>query len=199
MKQAIITAPATVYQSIAITDNFLDAPLLLIFFLFFSSSALMTKRLKLGLFIFLGLEAIIFVVFGFSVKAVKIILGPDIAVVLLISFMFFLRYVRLAITNSKSLGKAIMISSILLSYSIFSLVYIFFYLIKNRQYREDAQLIYYLISIISALLMAVGILIEKKRIKKLDELKNTRRELAIIYGEKRITTRDKESPFLSHE
>jgi hypothetical protein len=31
--------------------------------------------------------------------------------------------------------------------------------------------------------MAVGILIEKKRIKKLDELKHTRKELAAIYGE----------------
>ena len=143
----------------------------------------MRKRITICIFLFIGFEAIVLAIYGFSVKAVKIVLGPDIAVILIISLMFFLRYVRLAITNSKSMGKAIMISSILLSYSIFSLVYIFFYLVKTRQYQEDARLIYYLVSILSALLMSLGIAIENKRIKKLDELKHTRKELATIYGD----------------
>jgi hypothetical protein len=151
------------------------------------------------MFAFIGFEAIILAIYGFSVRSVKIILGPDIAVILTISFMFFPRYVRLAITNSKSLGKAVMISSILLSYSIFSLVYIFYYLVRTTRYHDDALLIYYLITIISALLMSIGILIEKKRIKKLGELKNTRKELATIYGEKEVAALDKDSRFLSPE
>jgi len=186
IKNNIIVAPPSSYQFLGILDNILDAPLMLIFLLLFSTSALMTKRMMTCMFVFLGFEAIIVAFFGFSVRSVKIILGPDIAMLLAISFMFFLRYVRLAVTNSKSLGKAIMISSVLMSYSIFSLVYIFYFLIKNLQYRNDARLIYYLVSTLSALLMALGIFIEKKRIKKLDELKNTRRELASIYGEKKV-------------
>lgn len=78
-----------------------------------------------------------------------------------------------------------MISSVLLAYTIFSLVYIFYYLLKNKQYRADAQLVYYVVTILSAILMSIGIVIENKRIRKLSELKNTRKELATLYGEKK--------------
>jgi len=199
MKYNVINVSKSMYQSLGIIDNFLDAPLLLLFLMFFSPSQLMRKRIIVCMFAFIGFEAIILAIYGFSVRSVKIILGPDIAVILTISFIFFPRYVRLAITNSKSLGKAVMISSILLSYSIFSLVYIFYYLVRTTRYHDDALLIYYLITIISALLMSIGILIEKKRIKKLDELKNTRKELATIYGEKEVAALDKDSRFLSPE
>jgi len=183
MRQGVIKSPESVYQSLGIVDNLLDAPLMLLFLTFFSTSVAMKKRITAAMFIFIGFEAIILAIFGFSVLTVKIILGPDIAVILGISFMFFLRNVRLAVINAKSMGKAVMISSIFVSYSIFCLVYIFYYLARNTRYHNDARLIFYLVSILSALLMAVGILIEKKRIKKLDELRHTRKELAAIYGE----------------
>jgi hypothetical protein len=199
MKYNVISVSKQVYQSLGIADNLLDAPLLLLFLIFFSTSTLMRKRITNGIFVFVGFELVILAIFGYSVETVKIILGPDIAVILAISFNFFLRYVRLAVTNSKSLGKAIMSSSILLSYSIFSLVYVFYYLVKNRGYREDARFIYYLVTILSALLMSAGILIEKKRIKKLGELKHTRKELATIYGETKVAAFDKDSRFLSTE
>jgi hypothetical protein len=197
MKQNVIISPRWFYQSLGILDNILDAPLMLVFLAFFATSALMTRRIMTTLFAFIGFEAIILVIYGFSLKAVKIILGPDIAVVWIYSFMFFLRNVRLAITNSKATGKAVMASSVLLSYTIFSLVYIFYYLANNTQYQDDSRLIYYLVTIISALLMSIGILIENKRLKKLDELKNTRKELAAIYGEKKVAALNKDSRFLS--
>jgi uncharacterized membrane protein YozB (DUF420 family) len=148
------------------------------------------------MFTFIGFEVIILAIFGFTIKTVKIILGPDIAIIIALSFLFFLRNVRLAITNQKSLGKAVMTSAILLSYTIFSLVYIFYYLIKNKQYREDAQLVYYLVTILSTILMSAGIIIENKRIKKLGELRNTRKELASLYGEKKVNPFNKDNPFL---
>jgi hypothetical protein len=197
MTQNVIITPKWFYNSLGIINNFLDAPLMLIFLVFFSVSALMTKRITASIFIFLGFEAIILIFYGFTVKSVRIILGPDIAIVLTLSFIFFLRNVRLAITNSKSLGKAIMVSSVLLSYTIFSVVYIFYYLIKNAQYKDDAYLIYYLVTILSAFIMSIGILIENKRIKKLGELKHTRKELATIYGEKKVAALNKDSRFLS--
>ncbi len=80
-----------------------------------------------------------------------------------------------------------MSSAILLSYIIFSLVYAFYFLMDNTQYHADAELIYYLVVILSSLVMSVGIFIENKRIKKLDDLKNTRKELATVYGEKKVT------------
>ena len=197
MSQNVIVTPKSVYHSFGIINNFLDAPLMLLFLIFFTTSTLMTKRIMWAILLFLGFEAIILVIYGFNVKTVKIILGPDIAIIATLSLLFFLRNVRLAITHSKSLGKAVMISSVLLSYTIFSLVYIFYYLLKNVQYKEDAQLIYHVVTILSAILMSIGILIEKKRIKRLDELRNTRKELATIYGEKKVAALNKDSRFLN--
>ena len=196
MKENVIQVPTRVYLSLGIIDNLLDAPLMLLFLMLFSVSALMRKRIMTGMLIFLGFEGIVLLLYGFTVKTVKIILGPDIMIISALSFTLFLRNVRLAITNSKSLGKAVMISSVLVSYIIFTLVYIFYYLTKNTQYKGDAQLIYYLITIISAILMSIGIVIENKRIKKLDELRNTRKELATIYGESKVAALNKDSRFL---
>lgn len=194
ISQNIFNAPVWFARPLGIVVNLLDAPLMLLFLIFFSTSAAMTKRITWGIYIFFLFEAIILLIFGFTVNAVKIILGPDIAVIIALSVFFFQRNVRLAITNSKSLGKAVMSSAVLLSYTIFTVVYIFYYLIRNRQYRSDAELVYYLITILSTLVMSAGIIIENKRIKKLDELKNTRKELATVYG--KTAGLDKDSRFL---
>jgi len=197
MRQSVLDVPREIYQTLSLIDNILDAPLMLLFLSFFSTSALMTKRLRTCIYVFIGFEAIILAVFGFNVKAIRIILGPDIALIIAISFTFFMRYVRLSVSNSKRMGKAVMASAVFISYTIFSIVYIFYYLMKDERYHVDAEFIYYLISIISSTLMSIGIVIENKRFKKLDELRHTRKELATIYGEKKVAAFKKDSRFLN--
>ena len=197
LRQSVFGIPKLIYQSMSIVDNILDAPLMLLFLTFFSTSALMTKRIRTCIYIFLAFETIILAIFGFNVKTVRIILGPDIAVIAAISFSFFMRYVRLSVSHAKNLGKAFMAASVFISYAIFSIVYIFYYLAKNEQYQGDAELVYYLVSILSAILMTIGILVENKRFKKLGELKHTRKELATIYGEKKVAAFKKDSRFLN--
>ena len=197
MRQSVFGIPKSIYQPMSFIDNILEVPLMLMFLIFFSTSGLMTKRIKTCIYVFIGFETIVLAVFGFNVRAIRIILGPDIILIAAISFSFFLRYVRLSVSNPKSLGKAVMASSVFISYVIFSIVYVFYYLAKNQQYQEDAELIYYLISILSAILMMIGILIENKRFKKLGELKHTRKELATIYGEKKVAAFKKDSRFLN--
>jgi len=196
ISQNIFNAPAVFSRSLGILVNLLDAPLMLLFLIFFSTSVLMKKRITTAIFIFLAFEAIIVFIYGFNVQTVKIILGPDIMIIIVLSFLFFMRNVRLAVTNLKSLGKAIIASSVLLSYTIFTVVYIFYYLFKNKQYRDDAELVYYLVTILSVILMSAGIVIENKRIRKLGELKNTRKELATIYGKARTADANNDGRFL---
>jgi len=155
LRLGVFSTPREIYQSMSIVDNMLDAPLMLMFLIFFSTSALMTKRIKTCIYLFLGFEAIVLALVGFNVMSVRIILGPDIVLIGTISFLFFLRYVRLSVSNTKSLGKAVMASSVFISYTIFTIVYIFYYLLKNQKYQGDAELIYYLISILSSILMAI--------------------------------------------
>jgi hypothetical protein len=195
MIQDVIVTPKPISQSFGIICNLLDAPLMLIFLIFFRISSKTTKQIFNILFVFLAFEAVILSLFGLTAKSVEIILGPDILLLLVLSFIFSLRNVRLSITNSKALGKAIMASSVFVSYAIFSLVYVFFFLLRNPHYQEGARLLYYLVTFLSALLMSVGIVIENKRIKKLDELKNTRKELAAIYGERNVSSSAKGNGF----
>jgi hypothetical protein len=192
--QKVLNAPLWFERPLGIAVNLLDAPLMLVFLTFFSTSPTMKKRITWCICIFFAFEAITLLIDGFSVNAIRVILGPDIVIIIGLSFFFFQRNVRLTITNSKSLGKAIMTSSVLLSYTIFTVVYVFYYLGKNQRYQNHAELLYYVISILSALLMSSGIIIENKRIKKLDELKNTRKELATIYG--KTAGLNKDSRFL---
>jgi len=197
LRQSVFGVPKVIYQSMSLVDNILEVPLMLLFLTFFSTSVLMTRRIKTCIYVFIGFEAIILAIFGFNVKAIRIILGPDIALIVAISFSFFMRYVRLSVSNSKSIGKAVMAASVFISYAIFSIVYIFYYLAKNEQYQGDAELVYYLVSILSAILMTIGILVENKRFKKLGELRHTRKELATIYGEKKVAAFKKDSRFLN--
>ena len=197
LRQSVFGVPKVIYQSMSLVDNILEVPLMLLFLTFFSTSVLMSRRIITCIYVFIGFEAIILAIFGFNVKAIRIILGPDIALIVAISFSFFMRYVRLSVSNSKSIGKAVMAASVFISYAIFSIVYIFYYLAKNEQYQGDAELVYYLVSILSAILMTIGILVENKRFKKLGELRHTRKELATIYGEKKVAAFKKDSRFLN--
>jgi hypothetical protein len=180
LAQGILPVQNDFLRALGVFNNLTDAPLMLIFLTFFTAQPI-TKYLYRTALLFMVFEIVILCLYGYGVKTVKIVLGPDIAIIATISFFFFLRYVRMAITNSKTTGKATMISAVLLAYSIYSMVYIFYYLLKTK-YIEDAQIVYYTVTLLSACLMSMGILIENKRIKKLNELKTTRKELAIIYG-----------------
>lgn len=197
--QNVIAASPSVSRSIGIVNNLLDAPLMILFLMFFSTSLLMRKRIMSIMLAFVAFEAIVVAAYGFTVQTVKIVLGPDIALILFITSLFFLRNVRLAIVNQKSMGKATMIFSVLLAYSIFSLVYVFYYLLKNKQYKEDAQQVYYIVILLSTILMSIGIVIESKRIKKLGELKNTRKELATLYGHPKAAALNKDGRFFNTE
>src|ERR1051326_2647305 len=154
ISQNILDTSAVFSRSLGILVNLLDAPLMLVFLTFFSTSVVMKKRITMTIIIFLVFEAIILMIYGLTVQSVKIILAPDIAVIIVLSFLFFMRNVRLAVTNLKSLGKPIIASSVLLSYTIFPVVYIFFYLFTNKRYRDDAELVYYLVTILSVVLIS---------------------------------------------
>ena len=194
-QEHLITLPPKFYHYFGLINNLLDAPLMLVFLCFFSYSSLMTKRIRLGIYFFLLFEVIVLVITGLNVKAITTILGPGILAILPFSFFLFLRQVRLTIIQQKALGKALMISSVLSSYIIYLLIYLFYYVLKTPNVHDDVVLMYYVVSLLSTLLMSSGLIIENKRIKKLKELQNTRKELASIYG-KTKTAVFKNSRFL---
>jgi hypothetical protein len=162
--------------------NFLDAPLILLFLSYFSQTAAFRKKLIIGILMLIGYEIIIMAVSGFTVRTSTMILGPGLLAILILSITFFIHQVKIAVVHQKAIGKAIMISSILTAYAGYTFLYTVYYLIETP-YKNDARLIFYLITIITSIPLAIGIFFERKRVQQLAELQTTREELKAIYGE----------------
>ena len=173
-----------------LTNNFLDIPLILYFLTYFSTSREFTQKMYYLIVAFLLFEAIVIMFTGFTVKSITIILGPGLVVVVGLCLLFFIRQAKMAVIHRKATGKALLVSALLFAYGCFSFIYLMYYVFKAHldefgnvkdQYRADTFLVYFLVATFSSLLMCAGIVVERKRIRKLNELKITRRELSSIY------------------
>ena len=167
--------------------NFLDTPLILLFLLYFSKTIYYWKKLMAAAIAFVAFELVAMGIYGFNTTATTIVLAPGLIITLVISLLFFIHQVKISVVYHKAVGKAVMISSVLFAYVGYCFVYVVYYLMKPvyKEEREDAHIVYFLITIVSASAMAVGVYLEKSRVKQLVELKTTREELKAIYREER--------------
>lgn len=180
MTEGYIRPNADVVRLWGLGNNLLDAPLMLLFLTYFSSSAAFTKRLKILILSFIVFESVVVLLVGFNIRAITIILGPGIFIVFALCLFFFIRQSKIVITNKKSLGKTLITASLVFAYGCYGILYMLYYVFKTP-YIEDTFLIYFLVSTFSSLMMCTGIIFERKRILKLVELKKARKELHIIY------------------
>jgi hypothetical protein len=167
-----------------ITNNLLDAPLMLLFLTYFSTSTLFTKRMRIVTLAFIAFEIAVLSIYGINVEAITIILGPGLLLVLAFSGIFFVRQTRITVMHQKAAGKAFMISALIFAYGCYSIIYLMYYVFKT-QHEDDTFLVYFLASTLSATLVAIGIFVERRRVQKLNELKVTRKELSEVYKEKK--------------
>jgi hypothetical protein len=163
-----------------IANNLLDAPLMLGFLTYFSTSLIFIKRMKVIIAAFLFFEAVVILFIGFNVDSITIITGPGLALVIGFCLHFFVRQSKLTLMNGKGMGKAIIAASLVFAYGSYFIIYMIYYVFKS-QYIEHTFLIYFLVTTFSSLLLSTGIIIERKRILKLNEVKTARKELADIY------------------
>lgn len=161
-------------------NNLLDVPLMVIFLTYFSPSKKYTQRMKILLLAFVLFEIVVLFVTGFNVEGLTIILGPGVIIIAGFCLQFFIRYAKVAIEHKKGTGKALIAGSLLFAYGCFSILYIIFYIIKTDQI-ADTFLIYFMATTISATLLSIGLYYESLRIKKIKEIKITRKELSDLY------------------
>ena len=124
------------------------------------------KKLLIAILGFIAFEMIIIAMYGFNTKATTIILAPGLVITLVISLLFFIHQVKIAVVYHKAAGKAIMVASLLFAYVGYCFVYSVFYLIKPV-FKDDAHLVFFLITIFSSIAMSVGIYLERKRVQQL--------------------------------
>jgi len=75
----------------------------------------------------------------------------------------------------------------LFAYGCYTILYLIYFVFKTKHV-ADTFLMYFIISTLSSLVMCAGIIYERKRIHKLNELMQTRRELSAIYKDTKKAT-----------
>lgn len=182
MTENIIPASASFVKIWGYAYNLLDAPLMMCFLLLFAKSKEQRKNMLRLTVLYAVYEMVVLVLMkGFNKPSITVIMGPGIALVLYYSFIFFGHRMKIAITHQKAAGKAIMISAILFAYVCFSYIYVIHYILHTNP--EDSFFLYYLVSLIYNSVLTTGLVIEKKRLGKLKELKITRKELSEIFAQ----------------
>jgi hypothetical protein len=182
-----INAGKSLIYYYGLTNNFLDAPLMLSFMTYFSKTALFRKRMKFIIPGFILFEIIVIAIYGYNIHAATIVMAPGLLLVLGFSFLFFIHQAKITIIHQKAAGKALIVASLLFAYGGYSFIYVVYYLLKTP-YKTDTFLVYFLITIISSLLISAGIIFERKRVRQLTELQTTRKELKVIYGRSETNT-----------
>jgi hypothetical protein len=176
-----IPSTSAVSRVISLIDNYTYVPLMLTALLFFCASRQKQKKLRLLTLIFLVYEVAIISVFGFSFNSIVYISGAGVLTLLIYSFYLFVRQVKFTIFHGKNQGRLLMLAAIVFDCSCYSLIYFFNY-IEKTPYQNDVFKLYYISSIISSLLMATGLQLMHKRMKELQALKITRKELAMVFS-----------------
>ena len=187
LKEGYINTPKEFNKIFEITYNLLDMPLMFIFLAYFSTSANLGKRIRISVLAFLTFELGIILIFGYTKEALTIIMAPGLAAVLFFSAIFFVRQIKITIQHQRATGKALMLSSLLFAYGCYALIYIMYYIIKTRDV-TDVFVMYFIVTTLSALILSAGMVVENKRIKKLEELKQVRKELNSLYKEAPVKT-----------
>jgi len=186
-KEGYIHANQDVVYYWGISNNLLDTPLMLFFLTYFSTSALFTRRLIVLILSFIVFELAVVLLLGFNIKILTIILGPGLLIVFALSLYSFVRQSKIVITNRKSLGKTLIAASQVIAYGCYGILYMLFYVFKTR-YVADSFLVYFFVTTFSSLVLCAGIVFEKSRIKKLFELKQSRKELQGIYKDSKAAS-----------
>ncbi len=176
-----IKANTELVRSCGLIINLLDVPLMLTFLTYFSTTPAFTRKIRLFILAFILFEATVVLLLGFNVKAITITMGPGIIITIIFCISFFVRQTKITITHRKATGKALIAASLLFAYGCYGIIYLMYYVFKTT-YVADTFLIYFLVVTLSSLLISAGIILEQKRIRKLLELKTTRRELSNIYA-----------------
>lgn len=181
MSEKIIPVSAAVKLKYGMVVNYLDVPLMLTTLLFFCPNKQKQRIVHIMGISFIGYELIFSLIHGFTHASVVYIIGPGLLLILGYCFYLFARQVKFTIVHGKNIGRLLMLVAILFSYASFSLIYYFYY-IEKTPYKADTVLLYYISSSISSIIMTVGLYLMRRRMKELQTLKITRKELAMFFS-----------------
>lgn len=167
----LITVPADIKRGLGLFNNFFDTPLILFFLLLFSHSEKLSRQIKILIASYIAYELLLIAIFGYNATVITFAIGSGMVVNLIFCTYFFLQQTRITITNHKETGKAVIVAALLFAYGCYAFIYMFYYVARTQNI-ADVFLVFYLISIISPLMMSAGLLMEGRKNRKVRALKN---------------------------
>jgi hypothetical protein len=182
MTEHLVNVPKTIERYYGIINNLTDMPLILSFLAFQIASSVHVKRMMILMAIFIVFEIVLVIMFGITVKTITWTMGPGLLIVFAYSLYYFVYTVKRSFTHNKFIGKAIVASGLTFAYGCFTILYLMHYVFKLPDI-YNLFLIYYFITIIYCGLLTVGLYMESRRKKKLEELLVTRKELMRFFSD----------------
>lgn len=161
--------------------NYFEIPLMLLSLLFFCPASRRQQRIHFFIQLFVVYEVVIAFLFGFTAMASLYIMAPGLLAIVSYASFLFLRQLRFTLLHGKNRGRVLMLGSIVFSYGC----YLFMFYAYFYQAKKDVSSIYavhFFSSTIAAVLMSAGLYLMRHRIKELQDLKITRKELQIVFG-----------------
>jgi hypothetical protein len=182
MSENIIPVKESIRVNFGVFNNYLDVPLMLTALVFFCPNKSKQNIIRVLSYAFIAFELLITVLYGFKPVSIVYIMGPGFAIIIGYTFYLFMRQVKFSILHRKNHGRVIMLASIFFSYACYALIYYFYY-VQKTPYVNDTELVYFISTIVSTLVMATGLQLMNKRMKELQSLRITRRELAMFFNQ----------------
>jgi len=192
MTEDLVVVPRNVERNYGIINNLLDVPLMFSFLILMSLSGKQARRMKILLALYIVFEIAIVSIHGMTVKTITWVLGPGLALVFGYALYYFVQTVKRSFIHSKFVGKAMIASALSFAYGCFIFIYLMHYVAAIPDL-PNIFLIYYIVTILYSSLITAGLVMESKRIRKLEELLVTRKELVSFFSDEKKTVHPHEA------
>jgi hypothetical protein len=157
-------------------NNLLDAPLMLIFMLYFTKNEKTKKLIFISLGALVLFDLVVYMILGLTNRFLTLVIGPGLFVVTAFAFYFFVDQMKAAMYHKKEVGKAFISGGIVFTYLCFLFIYLMFYVL-NSQHLMDIYMIYHITFIVLALSLIIGLaIIMKARFAKPKPVTRSRKE-----------------------
>jgi hypothetical protein len=184
MTEHFVNVPKNIERFYGIINNLTDMPLILSFLIFQVASSFHIRSMKIVLATFIVFEIILILLFGITVKTITYTMAPGLLIVFGYSLYYFVYTVKRSFVHNKFIGKAIVASALSFAYGCFIILYLMHYVFKLQDI-PNLFLIYYIITVIYCGLLSVGLYMESRRKRKLEELLLTRKELMRFFSDEK--------------
>ena len=174
----------TSMKMVRFSHIFVDLPLILLFMQYFTDNRRTKSFIRTGLLVWVVLGIILTLVLGLTDKLTIFLMGPGLILAAIFSMAFFVKYLKSGIHDRWETGKAFMAGSLVFLYGSY-LVIFFIQFVMELHDENEIYLLFQVTTIMSAILMTIGLILNRKKPRKapVDEKARDRNIILTNWGD----------------